>query len=62
MYSVVKHKKTGALYKVYHVECINATNAQDGQEMVLYCKVLDDNKPKWFVREKKEFYDKFEPW
>ena len=37
-------------------ECINCTNQQDGQLMVLYTK--DDL---LFVREKQEFFDKFEP-
>lgn len=49
-----KHKKTGNLYwKVG--ECINATNANDGQQMVLY-RNADGMK---FVREVNEFYEKF---
>lgn len=49
-----KHKKTGNLYwKVG--ECINATNANDGQHMVLY-RNADGM---MFVREVNEFYEKF---
>ena len=59
---IYKHKKTGKLYQVADtdtmgLEVINTTNAQDGQEMVMY---LDPKKPnKIFVREKKEFNEKF---
>lgn len=49
-----KHKKTGNLYwKVG--ECINATNANDGQQMVIYRNADGMN----FVREVNEFYEKF---
>lgn len=56
-----RHKKTGKLYQVADtmgfLKVINTTNAQDGQEMVMY---LDPKKPnKIFVREKKEFEEKF---
>jgi len=49
------HKKTGNVYQVVG-ECLNCTNAQDGQEMVIYAK---DGKT--FVREKREFLEKFIP-
>lgn len=50
-----RNKKNSLIYK-YMGECINCTNQQDGQLMVLYTK--DDL---LFVREKQEFFDKFEP-
>lgn len=58
---IYKHKKTGQLYQVADtmgfLEVINTTNAQDGQEMVMY---LDPKKPnKIFVMERKEFDEKF---
>ncbi|PJZ43860.1 hypothetical protein [Leptospira brenneri] len=55
---VYKHTKTGNLYlKLDEVK--NCTNANDGQEMVLYCEYNKEN-PLKFVREKKEFLEKFE--
>lgn len=58
---IYKHKKTGKLYQVGGfpgISVINTTNAQDGQEMVMY---IDPKNPKKiFVREKKEFNEKFE--
>ena len=50
----VVHKKTGNVYTVITSNVINCTNAQDGQQMVLYTK-----DGMWFVREKKEFEEKF---
>lgn len=50
----VVHKKTGNTYTVITSNVINCTNAQDGQQMVLYTK-----DGMWFVREKKEFEEKF---
>lgn len=50
----VVHKKTGNIYNVITSNVINCTNAQDGQQMVLYTK-----DGMWFVREKKEFEEKF---
>lgn len=49
------HKKTGDRYFVAG-EATNATNAQDGQVMVVYSNA----EGKTFVREKSEFYEKFE--
>ena len=51
----VIHKKTGNKYHLLG-ELINATNAQDGQIMVLY----RNDKHQKFVREKTEFWEKFE--
>lgn len=47
------HRKTGNKYVVIG-ECLNCTNAQDGQEMVIYAR---DGQV--FVREKSEFLEKF---
>lgn len=47
------HKKTGNKYVVIG-ECLNCTNAQDGQEMVIYFR-----NDLTFVREKTEFLEKF---
>ena len=49
-----RNKKNGMIY-TYIDEVINCTNAQDGQVMILYTK---DNL--LFVREKEEFFQKFE--
>lgn len=56
MGSFWKNKKTGGVYIIVgHVT--NATNAQEGQEMVLYRRLAD---PWHFVRERSEFLEKFE--
>lgn len=55
MSGVFIHKKTGNKYVVIG-ECLNCTNAQDGQEMVVYSRG-----GKVFVREKSEFLKKFVP-
>lgn len=47
------HLKTGNIYQVID-EAINATNANDGEIVVIYKK-----DGQLFVREKKEFYEKF---
>lgn len=52
-----RNKKKGTLYKVVG-KCINCTNAQDGQLMIMYESLGDDNLT--FVREEKEFIEKFE--
>ena len=51
---VYRNKKKGNDY-IYLGECLNCTNAQDGQDMIVYARdgLL-------FVREKKEFFEKFE--
>lgn len=57
-----KNNKTGDLYEVIEF-AINATNAQDGQEMVIYKKFFqkpqDLGNEQKFVREKNEFFNKF---
>lgn len=50
---LVEHKKTGKWYHLW-MEALNCTNAQDGQKMVIY-----SNENGIFVREQKEFVDKF---
>ena len=50
----VIHNKTGKLYFLLQ-DVINATNAQDGQKMCLYI----NTKGQMFVRERKEFFEKF---
>lgn len=51
-----KNKKTGVIYTVID-EVINTTNVRNGEQMILYC---DEAKQLVFVREKTEFYAKFE--
>ena len=50
----VIHNKTGKLYFLLQ-DVINATNVQDGQKMCLYV----NTKGQMFVRERKEFFEKF---
>jgi len=51
---IAKHNKTGNLYEILG-EVKNCTNGPtDGQIMILY-----KNESLFFVREKKEFYQKF---
>lgn len=53
-----RNKKNGNIYDVIREDIINCTNENDGQIMVMY---KNDNYPdKIFVREKSEFYIKFE--
>lgn len=51
----VIHKKTGRTYTVLQENIINATNGFETQEMVAYT-----NGDLTFVREQKEFWQKFE--
>lgn len=53
-----KHLKTGNIYEMLRDDVINCTNANDEQIMVLYKRVSIPDKI--FVREKNEFYEKFE--
>ena len=54
-----RHKKTGNLYRaMYSVLVTNATNAQNGQAMILYERVGE--KKQFYVRELNEFLEKFE--
>lgn len=50
---IYRNDKTKMVYKVVE-EVVNATNAQDGQKMVLYTRHGE-----YFVRETKEFHEKF---
>lgn len=57
-----RNKKTGQLY-VKLREAVNATNAQDGQKMILYAQVWksgDVEAKPLYVREAGEFNEKFE--
>lgn len=56
MLQLVVNNKTKKIYDILKVGVINSTNAQDGEEMVLY---TDGNN--LFVREIKEFGEKFSP-
>lgn len=53
--TICKHNKTGNLY-IKLGEVINATNAQEGQQMVIYTR-----NDETFVRELREFEAKFTP-
>ena len=53
-----KHLKTGNTYEMVRDDVINCTNANDDQIMVLYKR--PDYPDLIFVREKEEFYQKFE--
>jgi hypothetical protein len=55
-----KNKKNEQLYKITDF-VINCTNEQDGQHMVEYIKVSNNNnETQVLVREIKEFCEKFE--
>lgn len=56
MNKLYRNKKNGNLY-IYHGEVINCTNENDGQVMVSYGSMEKGEK---FVREKNEFFEKFE--
>ena len=59
---VYVHLKTGHLYLVIHRGLTNATNAQNGQKMVLYTPYTKDrDHVPWYVREESEFDAKFRP-
>ena len=53
-----KHLKTGNTYEMIRDDVKNCTNANDGQTRVLYKR--DGFPDLIFVREKEEFYQKFE--
>lgn len=57
------HLKTGKIYDVVSLDVTNATNAQDGQRMVVYIGNLRNGSGKKgvFVREYEEFQKKFRP-
>ena len=50
--------KNGNIYEVIREDVINCTNANDNQIMVLYKS--EEHSEMLFVREKSEFYIKFE--
>ena len=49
------HKKSGKVYELVLGNVINATNAQDGEQMILYRSL----EGRWFVRTQREFKLKF---
>ena len=54
-------KKTKNKYVIINDNVINGTNNNDGQIMVLYSgKKRDSDSVGLFVREKSEFYEKFD--
>ena len=53
-----KNKKKGTYYFLLNNNVKNCTNANDGQIMVLYKSI--DEPGLFFVREKEEFFMKFE--
>ena len=58
MSKLFKHLKTGNIYEMLRDDVINCTNANDDQIMVMYKR--EDLPDLIFVREKSEFYQKFE--
>lgn len=52
----VVHKKTGNIYTVIADNAVDCTNERDGTQTVVYC----NSEGMWFVREAKEFWQKFE--
>jgi hypothetical protein len=52
-----KNKKTGGKYR-YLAIGVDCTNLRDGTPVVIYCP--DDKENTIFVREEKEFHEKFE--
>lgn len=61
-----KHIKSGRIYEVIFLDVINATNKDDGKQMVLYkgeqrhLKKDGSGFVRLFVREIDEFLEKFE--
>lgn len=51
-----KNNKTGDIYSLWD-EAIDCTNSRDGTKVIIYYKEDDDSIV--FVREAKEFYEKF---
>lgn len=52
-----KNIKTGKIYRVVSFNARNCTNANDGQEMIVYTENETGN---IYTREKTEFLEKFE--
>jgi len=55
MIEIWRHNKTGNLYIVEDTNAIDATNASDGERMVVYYKTTNQR----FVRKYEEFINKF---
>lgn len=53
----VRHKKTGNIYYILGEPCVNCTNGYEEQKMIQYAM---PSLLKKFVREEKEFWEKFE--
>ena len=54
-----RNKKSGKIYYFSdNKNIINATNKNDGQEMIFYFNI-GENEAQFYVREKNEFYNKF---
>lgn len=56
-FKIFKNKKNQLHYEVLFDRIYNATNSNDGQQLVLYC---DINTKQMYAREIKEFKEKFE--
>lgn len=52
-----KNKKSGGVY-IRLANGIDATNSRDGLPVIVYCP--EDNGNSIFIRDEKEFYEKFE--
>jgi hypothetical protein len=50
------NKKKKCKYLVLKMDIINATNSSNGLTMTLYCSL---DKKNWYIRETKEFLEKF---
>lgn len=57
--TIFQNKKTKNYYKLLGT-VINTTNAQDGQVMFVYEPIKQDEDKLTFVRDRKEFLEKFE--
>lgn len=58
-FKVVVHIKTDNQYYIISEDIINATNAQDGEKMILYSPCSFTAPAPMYVREKTEFWNKF---
>lgn len=65
-----RNKKNGILYKIENTCVLNATNENNGQQLILYKNYFEEdivdgiliiNKDRIYVRETKEFFEKFIP-
>ena len=53
------HNKTGNLYEIVGRDIINATNDFEDQRMIMYIREGAEFKGQIFVREEREFLEKF---